>query len=109
MLKHFPKISSVPKISYRRGTNLTYCKSRSFHSTSRLHQSSSVEERVSDEVDVVIVGAGPAGLSPAIRLKQLSNQHSKDLRVCVVEKGAEVGLFKTIQALVTNLAQGLTY
>ncbi len=38
--------------------------------------------------DVVIVGAGPAGLSAAIKLQQLSNQ---TLRVCIVEKGSEVG------------------
>ena len=37
--------------------------------------------------DVVIVGAGPAGLSAACRLRQLS----EDITVCVVEKGAEVG------------------
>lgn len=41
--------------------------------------------------DVVIVGAGPAGLSAAIRLKQLCREKDVDLSVCVVEKGAEVG------------------
>lgn len=41
--------------------------------------------------DVVTVGAGPAGLSAAIRLKQLAQQHNVDISVCVVEKGAEVG------------------
>lgn len=41
--------------------------------------------------DVVIVGAGPAGLSTAIRLKQLCAEKSCDLSVCVLEKGAEVG------------------
>jgi len=41
--------------------------------------------------DVVIIGAGPAGLSAAIRLKQLAQQHQKDLSVIVLEKGAEIG------------------
>ena len=45
------------------------------------------ESRESMEFDVVIVGAGPAGLAAAIRLKQ----HSPDVSVCVLEKGAEVG------------------
>lgn len=41
--------------------------------------------------DVVIVGAGPAGLSAAIRLRQLSERHDLDLSVCVLEKAAEIG------------------
>ncbi|XP_065884977.1 electron transfer flavoprotein-ubiquinone oxidoreductase, mitochondrial-like isoform X2 [Dysidea avara] len=48
-------------------------------------------ERVSDEADVVIVGAGPAGLSAAIRVKQLAEEAGSDIRVCVVEKASEIG------------------
>jgi electron-transferring-flavoprotein dehydrogenase len=41
--------------------------------------------------DIVIVGGGPAGLSAAIRLKQLANEAGQELAVCVLEKGSEIG------------------
>ena len=48
-------------------------------------------ERESMEFDVVIVGAGPSGLSTACRLMQLAQEKEQELMVCVVEKGSEVG------------------
>ena len=48
-------------------------------------------EREFMEFDVVIVGAGPAGLSAACRLKQKAAEAGQEISVCVVEKGSEVG------------------
>ena len=48
-------------------------------------------ERESMAYDVVVVGAGPSGLAAAIRLKQLAAASGKEISVCVLEKGSEVG------------------
>lgn len=48
-------------------------------------------ERYVDEVDVLIVGGGPAGMSAAIRAKQIAAEQGKEIRVCVVEKATEIG------------------
>ncbi len=48
-------------------------------------------ERESMEFDVVIVGAGPSGLAAAIRLRQLAEAEGREISVCVLEKGSEVG------------------
>ncbi|HEY7840565.1 MAG TPA: electron transfer flavoprotein-ubiquinone oxidoreductase [Gammaproteobacteria bacterium] len=48
-------------------------------------------ERESLEYDVVIIGAGPAGLAASIRLRQLASETGRPCSVCVLEKGSEVG------------------
>ena len=48
-------------------------------------------ERESMEFDIVIVGAGPAGLAAGIRIRQLAQEQGKEVSVCIIEKGSEVG------------------
>jgi len=83
---------------------------RGFHSTPLQRREifdSAKVERAEDEVDVCIVGAGPAGLSAAIRLKQLEQEKGKEIRVVVLEKGSEVGELHSSHTLVRRLTSGV--
>jgi electron-transferring-flavoprotein dehydrogenase len=63
-----------------------------------------MSEREAMEYDVVIVGAGPAGLAASIRLKQLAQAAGTEVTVCVLEKGSEVGAHILSGAVVDPVA-----
>ncbi len=63
-----------------------------------------MSERESMAYDVVIVGAGPAGLAAGIRLKQLAAEAGRELSVCILEKGSEVGAHILSGAVIDPIA-----
>lgn len=86
-----PSRAVPPALAPRAFDARSFSTSRPARSDAAAEEPGEETERVVDNCDVLIVGGGPAGLSAAIKIKQLAEEKGEEIRVVLLEKGAEIG------------------